>query len=287
MDSQTKINTPGNSGAMMSLNLQEQAAAKAFSKQSAVFDELYKADTVYQYKRKRVRDHIDKWLQPRSQILELNAGTGEDAIYFARKGHQIHATDISAGMQDILANKIKQHEQFNNISYEICSFTELENLREPGPYDFIFSNFAGLNCTNELEKVLDSFSFLLKPGGIVTLVLLPKFCFWEFLLLVKGKFKTAFRRFNGRKGSKAHIEGEYFKCWYYNPFFIQKHLEGSFDLLSVEGLCTLVPPSYIEGFAEKHPKIFGYLKTKEDKWKNRWPWRSIGDYYIITLKKKD
>jgi hypothetical protein len=51
-------------------------------------------------------------------------------------------------------------------------------------------------------------------------------------------------------------------------------------------LCTLVPPSYIENFAEKHPRTFAILKRKEDKWKASWPWRSLGDYYIISFSKK-
>src|SRR4029078_12530259 len=109
-----------------------------------------------------------------------------------------------------------------------------------GPYDLIFSNFAGLNCTNELGKVLASFSTLLNPGGIITLVLLPKFCLWESLLFVKGKFKTAFRRFFSSAGRKAHIEGKYFRCWYYNPSFIKRLLKKEFDAVSLEGLCTLV-----------------------------------------------
>jgi len=65
-----------------------------------------------------------------------------------------------------------------------------------------------------------------------------------------------------------------------------KYLEKEFDMLALEGLCTLVPPSYIENFAEKYPKTFNALKYKEDKWKAKWPWRSIGDYYIISFKKK-
>jgi hypothetical protein len=40
------------------------------------------------------------------------------------------------------------------------------------------------------------------------------------------------------------------------------------------------------GFAEKHPKLFSFLRAKENKWKKRWPLRLIGDYYIITLQKK-
>ena len=267
-------------------NIQEQAAATAFDKQAPVFDKLYQADTIIQYKRKRVREHIGKFLQKSSYILELNAGTGDDAIWLAAQGHRLHATDISAGMQEILLRKINEEGLQHRISAELCSFTELENLQQQGPYDHIFSNFAGLNCTGRLGKVLDSFNWLLKPGGYATLVILPKFCLWEFLLLLKGKFKTAFRRFAGKKGARAHIEGEFFRCWYYNPSCVRRHLKNSFEVVSLEGLCTIVPPSYIENFATRHPKMYQLLEKKENKWKSKWPWKTIGDYYIITLRKK-
>lgn len=264
----------------------EQAAAAAFSKQAPLFDEMYAGDLIVQYKRKRVRDQFLKYLRPESNILELNAGTGDDAIFFARQGHQVHATDISQIMQNMLREKLRVQGLEGNISYELRSFTDLQNLFNRGPYDAIFSNFAGLNCTAELPKVLESFHALLKPGGIITLVILPKFCLWELMLLFKGKFRTAFRRFSGQAGSKARVEGEFFKCWYYNPSFVKNHLGKSFERLSTEGLCTLVPPSYIEKFAERHATVYSFLKKKEEKWKSSWPWRSIGDYYIISFRKK-
>jgi len=265
--------------------INERAAAAAFNKQAALFDDLYSGDTIIQYKRKRVREHILKLIQPHSRILELNSGTGDDAIFLATRGHKIHATDISVLMQNLLAEKAKQNNVQKSISCELRSFTDLENLSDRGPYDMIFSNFAGLNCTSELDKVLLSLDSLLKPGGIVTMVILPKFCLWEFLLLFKGKFKTAFRRFSGEKGSKAHIEGEYFRCWYYNPSFIKKHLSDSFALIGVEGLCSIVPPSYLHGFAVKYPSFFRRLVEHEEKLKTRWPWKVIGDYYIISFRK--
>ncbi len=269
------------------MDITEEAASAAFSKQAAVFDKQYGDDTIIQYKRKRVRDHVEKFMVPGSSILELNSGTGEDAVYFAGKGFRVHTTDISGGMQQELIQKVRQAGMHERVTYELCSYTELENLQDPGPYDLIFSNFAGLNCTGRLGKVLDSFFYLLKPGGYATLVILPKFCLWELLLLLKGKFKTAFRRFTGRKGARAHIEGEYFRCWYYNPSFVKKHLKDNFDVVAIEGLCTLVPPSYMEHFAEKHPKLYASLVKKEERWKGSRPWRSIGDYYIITLQKKN
>lgn len=264
----------------------EQAAEQAFSRQAPVFDEQFNDNAIIRYKRKRVRDHVLSMIGTGSRILELNAGTGEDAIYFAAKGHTVHATDLSTGMQLKLAEKVEKHGLKGMITQELRSFTDLRNLYDRGPYDLIFSNFAGLNCTDRLPEVLASFHPLLKPGGHVTLVLLPEFCLWEFLLMAKGKFKTAFRRFAGKKGAKAHIEGTYFRCWYHNPSTVIRALGARYELVALEGLCTLVPPSYLEHFAERHPRLYRYLMKKEERLKGRKFWRGRGDYYIITLQKK-
>jgi hypothetical protein len=189
-------------------------------------------------------------------------------------------------MQDVLIEKVRHHYLNHYISHEVCSFTGLDQIRYKGPYDFIFSNFAGLNCTNQLKLVLEQLDTLLKPGGHATLVLLPKFCLWEFMLMFRGKFRTAFRRFSGRRGTKAKIENTNFRCWYYNPSFIRKHIKNNFRVLKLEGLCTLVPPSYISDFAEKYPKLYTNLVKKEEKVRFKWPWRVVGDYYIITLEKR-
>lgn len=263
----------------------EQAAEAAFNKQAPLFDQIYAGNTIVHYKRERVRSHVLGFLQPASEILELNAGTGEDAIFFAGLQHHVHATDISEMMQERLREKVAGSGLQHFVSTEKRSFTDLAGLENRGPYDLVFSNFAGLNCTGQLDRVLDSLAPLVKPGGLVTLVLLPKFCLWEFLLLFRGKFRTAFRRFAGKKGASAHIEGEYFRCWYYNPRFVRRQLKADFRVVGLEGLCSFVPPSYIEQFAEKRPRWFGWLKSCEEKWKSSWPWRSIGDYYLITLQK--
>jgi ubiquinone/menaquinone biosynthesis C-methylase UbiE len=277
--------------------LNETEAAKAFSKQAQGFDAYDAGNTIIQYKRKRVREHVLRYMKEGAgregaagigrSILELNAGTGRDAAYFAGEGYRVHATDIAEGMQEKLREKMQLLGLSDKVTTELCSFTALDTLRQRGPYDLIFSNFAGLNCTGELDKVLRSFDPLVKPGGQVTLVILPKFSLWEMLLLFRGKFKTAFRRLlSGAKGTKSHVEGYYFRCWYYCPSYAIRHMRASFDLLGVEGLCTIVPPSYIEHFAEKHPRAYRILRDREDRWKDSWPWRMIGDYYIISFRKK-
>jgi ubiquinone/menaquinone biosynthesis C-methylase UbiE len=263
----------------------EQTASAAFDRQSLIFDELYSTNSIIHYKRERVRGHLLKYLEPGCNILELNSGTGDDAIFLAQNGHKVHATDISAGMQSKLEEKIIRQKFNGAVSTEICSFTALNSLKKKGPYDAIFSNFAGLNCTGKLDIVFNSFDTLLKPGGIVVLVMLPRFCLWETLLFLKGKFKTAGRRFFSSKGRQANIEGISITCWYYSPRKIIRLLKDKYKLISIEGLCTIVPPSYMEAFPEKYPGLFSYLCKTENRVKSKWPWKYLGDYYIISFQK--
>jgi ubiquinone/menaquinone biosynthesis C-methylase UbiE len=266
-------------------DINEKQVEEAFTAQSAVFDKLYGNDSIIAYKRTRVRQHISSHIKPGSEILELNCGTGEDAFYFAMQGFRVHATDTSTGMLDELMKKKSARPESGSISMEQCSFTKLTHLKNKGPFDYVYSNFGGLNCTGDLNKVLTDLTPMIKPGGFLTLVIISKFCLWESLLIFKGMFRTAFRRFFSSDGRQAHVEGKNFKCWYYKPSFVVNALKSHFTTVSLEGLCTIVPPSYIEGFEKNHPLAFDYLCRQENKRKSAYPWKYIGDYFIITLQK--
>jgi hypothetical protein len=133
---------------------------------------------------------------------------------------------------------------------------------------------------------LQSFNHLLLPGGSFTLVIIPPFCLWETLLIFKGRFRTATRRFFNRNGRKAIVEGKEFTCWYYTPAYVRKHLPANFSIVSVEGLCTLVPPSYLETFPTKYPRWFRLLKRWEDRVCSWRLFRAMGDYFIVTGRKR-
>jgi ubiquinone/menaquinone biosynthesis C-methylase UbiE len=264
-------------------HINELKAAEAFSRQAPVFDQLFGRDTLIRYKRERVRNHILS-LDPGKRMLEINFGSGEDACYFASRGFSVHATDISEGMLRVLAEKAGNIH--SGISFELCSYTSLDRLMDKGPFDAVYSNFGGLNCTRDIGKVLGHFPSLIKPGGTVTLVVISPFCFWELMLVFRGRFRTALRRLFSSKGRRAFVEGKEFRCWYHWPGAIRKEMKKDFDFIGMEGLCTLVPPSYMEGFADRHPGLFRWLSRKENSLKSRWPWKAMGDYYIISFRRK-
>lgn len=261
---------------------QEINVSEAFSRQSTVFDAIDDANSIIGWMRERVRKEVLHYIKPSSSILELNCGTGIDSIFFAKRGHHVTATDNAGGMLAALDAKVDTLQLQQYITTKKCSFNNLEQIE--GQFDYVFSNFGGLNCTDKLDKVLDDITRLLKPGGYFTLVIMPKVCPWEILTLFKGYFKTAFRRF-GSKGTSAHLEGVHFQCYYYAPSFITRHLRGKFTLSSLKGLSIVVPPPYIEGFMEKRPELFRRLEKIENSiWAMR-PFNGWADHYMITMQK--
>lgn len=257
------------------------SAGKAFSKQSSSFDEIDDASVVIKWMRKLVYHHTEKWLKPESRILELNAGTGIDACHFASLGHTVLATDISADMLHKAQEKVTRKGLLQKIATQQCDYTQLDRLEYDQKFDYLFSDFGGLNCVGDFEKVGRHFRNLIKPGGYVTLVMISPFCFWETLLAFKGNFSLAFRRFK-KDGAPSQLEGVDFTTYYFWPSELQKAMGQDFKRVSLEGLAVFSPPPYLE---ERFSK--GLLKAlfSLDEKVSKWPFlRMAGDHYIATFQ---
>ena len=123
-------------------------------------------------------------------------------------GHSVFAIDNAEGMLRELERKIRSCHLENSIRFECCSFTEIQTLPE-NKFDHVFSNFGGLNCIADLRLVTDKLPRFLKPGSMVTFVIMPHICPWEMLHFLTGNSTLAFRRLS-KGGTAAHIEGHHF-----------------------------------------------------------------------------
>ena|ERR1051326_7699690 len=125
---------------------------------------------------------------------------------------------------------------------------------------------------------------LLLPGGMVTLVIMPRICLWEILLALKGNFRTAFRRFK-KNGSISHLEGEFFRTYYYSPKYIQRAFGTGFKIIALQGLGTCCPPPYLENFPKRFPNFFRRLVALDERFSSSRFFRNCADHFIITLQK--
>ncbi|MFM9840622.1 MAG: methyltransferase domain-containing protein [Cyclobacteriaceae bacterium] len=257
---------------------------RAFSKQSINYDADDKENRVLQDMRQQVYDHVSVFIKKESKILELNAGTGIDALYFVQKGHTVHATDLSDGMIAQIKNKIASHSLENKFTCQQLSYDQLNQLKG-NKFDYVFSNFGGLNCIDDLSKITTHLPDIMNQGGYVTWVIMPPICLWEFLWIFKGHGKQAFRRFL-KNGVMAHLEGEYFKTYYFSLSQIKEAFGAKFKFIKSEGLCALSPPPSKSDFPLKHPILYRSLRKLDSVVKKSFPFNRWGDHIIVTFQFK-
>ena len=253
-----------------------------FSRKAEVYDEYCENHPVIRWARDTVRQEALRHLQGDASILELNAGTGSDAAYFVQQGYRVHATDIASGMIAAIQNKINVLNMGNRFTVQKLSFTELDQA-EGVPYDLVFSNFGGLNCIPDLRVVTKSLTQLLKPGGSIVCVIMPPICPWELAQVVRGKFRLATRRLNPR-GVLANVEGARVITWYHSSKKVIEVFKPEFQLMRRQSLSLFCPPSYMDKFPHRFPRLTRFLLHLDGQLGSRAPFHHWGDFVAYTFQ---
>lgn len=255
---------------------------KAFSRQSIIYDHYDKNNPTLTWMRQQVMKHVFKYLRPNDKILELNSGTGIDAEFFANQGFTIHCTDLSDGMVDQMKKKFSSGRFSDRVTVQQCSFTELDKIGDK-KFDFIFSNFGGLNCIPDLRETTKYYPSLLNKKGRVCLVILPPICLWEIIQLFRGKFKFAFRRLK-QGGILANVEGIKFETYYFSANTVMRALGRNFKLLKLESLALFTPIPQMEKIPKKFPGLAKVLNKIDENICEMYPFNRIGDHIIVTAE---
>jgi cyclopropane fatty-acyl-phospholipid synthase-like methyltransferase len=183
----------------------------SFDKAAANYDDTFTHTEVGKMQRTLVYNELSKHLTSVKNILEINCGTGEDAIWFANQNFNITATDISTKMIEVARRKA-------SLNFQTADINLIAKVFENEKFHMMFSNFGGLNCLSksELENFFANVDSILTEKGKLALVIMPKNTLWErFYFLAKAQFKNISRR--KKKSVMAHVEGENITTYYYNP----------------------------------------------------------------------
>jgi ubiquinone/menaquinone biosynthesis C-methylase UbiE len=263
------------------LELISDSVNRAFSKQAIHYDTDDDANVILRNLRNQVYQHVDQFLNSSSRILELNAGTGIDALRFVSKGHSVHAIDIASGMIGQINTKISKNNLQNVLTCQQLSYTELDKIKLEN-FDHVFSNFGGLNCVDNLSLVTHKLENLLKPGAHVTWVIMPRICLWELLSFFKAS-RTAFRRLK-KGGTIAQLEGEYFHTYYHSLSKIKDAFGPNFSLIKVEGLAAVSPPPHRADVPLKYPRMYQHLVNLDKALRHSFPFNRWADHLIATFR---
>jgi ubiquinone/menaquinone biosynthesis C-methylase UbiE len=260
------------------------AAGTAFDRIAQDYDQVFTNTLIGRAQRDAVWKVLTRTFRANDKVLELNCGTGEDAIFLAGNGISVFALDASPQM---IARAEQRLHHNSPISPPVFCELPTERIGELHPetqFDGAFSNFSGLNCIADLRPVAASLASLVKQNGRLVLCFSTRFCLMEILYyLVHGQWRKAFRR---RKGyNEVTLDGVQFTVYYPTLRNIRQFFAPDFRLYSCTGIGVTVPPSYLEGWARQHPRLFLLLRSLEGLLAAVPILRSTGDHVLFCFEK--
>ena len=205
-------------------------------------------------RRHAVWRRLDKIFSPGQKLLELNCGTGIDAVHLAEKGIQLVACDISSRMIELARQLAASTNTSELIDFRVLPNEEIGSLKGENVFDGAFSNFCGLNCVEDLPAVVRELTRLVRPEGRVLLCMIGRFVPWEIAwFLGHGVPGKALRRL---RGNSFRPSGPGTVC-VQRPSVseIARVMSPAFRLQRWSGVGIAVPPTYTENRMQHFPRM--------------------------------
>ena len=239
-----------------------------------------------QAQRKRVWDYLKtNLLEQGNHVLELNCGTGEDAVWLAQQACSVVATDVSMNILAVAENKVKQFNLSDKIVLEKLDLKQVQENNFTEKFDLVFSNFGGFNCLSieELTKLNVWIKNRLVVRGEAILVIMPEDTLFEKLFALKH---WDFKRIKERKskaGMLVNVNGVAVQTYFYNW---QKIAEvfSNFEVIQVFPLGLM--PSYLNEFATRNKRFWAFVQYWENWLSRRKKMPNWGDHFILHLRAK-
>jgi ubiquinone/menaquinone biosynthesis C-methylase UbiE len=269
----------------VTLELQaEHAAGAAFDGIAADYDTLFTFSAIGRTQRNVVWKRAAAAFAPGDRVLELNCGTGEDALFLAGRGLDVTACDASGQMIEQAKVRKKRQAPEAAVDFHVLPTERLYELPAQPLFDGVFSNFSGLNCVADLGAVASELAIRLRPQAKLLLCLSTRFCLWEILhYAAKGDFRRALRRCSGR--SPVSLSACSFTAYYPTLRQLRTSFEPSFRLRSVTGVGIAVPPSYLEKWIGEHSRLLTAMKYFDAVACDLPGFRVIGDHMLLSMEK--
>jgi len=253
-----------------------------FDSEAREYDATFSQGVIGTRLRNAVWTRLDECFQTGDRILDLGSGTGEDAIHMAKRGIDVLALDRSTEMVAVTREKAQRAPLVGTVETRQGALEDIGCLPTYPAFDGILSNFGALNCVNDLPTFSDTLATRLRPGAKAVLCVMGPLVPWEWSwFLLRGQLRSAFRRLH-----PGGVVWRGLRIRYPSIRRLRRSFQPHFQLRRVSAIGALVPPSYVETWAQRHPRILARL----DRWERRFettpplPW--LADHYLAEFDRQ-
>ncbi len=257
---------------------------QAFDGVAGVYDRTNRENPILEAMRRRTVRALMQHVPAGGHILDLGCGPGTDAETLGRAGFRVTAIDWSPAMIEEASRRVHAAGLQRQVEVRRLGIHQLDRLL-PSAYDAAYSNFGPLNCVPSLGEASRLIAGRLRPGGVLVASVIGRVCPWELVLYAsRGNLARARVRF-ARGFVPVPLNGTVVWTRYYTPGeFVRPFADAGFDTIDLRALGLVVPPPYMQAFAERHAAWVARLARIDDRI-GRWPvLRNWGDHFLIALR---
>ena len=270
---------------------QSSAPAHPFDAAAAGYDAAFTDRQLGRWLRGIVWERMAAAFKPGDRLLELGCGTGEDAVWLARRGVRVDATDAAPAMLAATRRKADSAGVGEFVTTRLLDLSQSSAVGKVAgepleQYDGAYSNFGPLNCVEDRRALAGELARLVRPGGKLVLVVMGPLCPWEIAwFLARFKPRAATRRF--RSGQPARIgDGGTVRVWYPSPRRLAREFAPYFQVRELAGVGLLLPPSEMGRLVDRVPGFFARLARLDRRFAGTLPWRWLNDHYLMVLERR-
>lgn len=263
-------------------------AALAFDAIADGFDARFGEWLSVAAQRRAVRAALAEAFPVGSNLLEIGGGTGEDAQWLLERGRNVLLTDASPAMVRLAAAKLAAWpgaETAVAAAEDLLALADRRNHEGRARLDGAYSNFAALNCVDDLSAFAAGLARLLRPGAPALMVVFGAASPGDILVeALRGRPKAMFRRF-GRDAAPARLGGRSFTVRYHRRRDLARALGPWFRPAGAQGIGVFVPPSGAEPWISRHPGLLETLEGLDRRLAG--PLAPLGDHVLYRFIRTD
>ena len=269
---------------------QSSAPAHPFDAAAAGYDAAFTDRQLGRWVRGIVWERMAAAFKPGDRLLELGCGTGEDAVWLARRGVRVDATDAAPAMLAATRRKADSAGVGEFVTTRLLDLSQSSAVGKVAgepleQYDGAYSNFGPLNCVEDRRALAGELARLVRPGGKLVLVVMGPLCPWEVAWhLARLRPRGAIRRF--RSGQPAHVGDDVLPVWYPSPHRLAREFAPHFEVREHIGVGLLLPHSEMSGLVDRAPGLFAGLARIDRRFAGALPWRWLNDHYLMVLERR-
>jgi SAM-dependent methyltransferase len=251
----------------------------AFEGLAGDYDQAFTDTQVGRWMRDATWRRCDALFPPGARVLEINCGTGEDAVHLGHRGVRVVATDASEAMVAQARRKVAAAGVESLVDVAALSIEAVGPGL--GTFDGLLSNFGGLNCIGDLPGAARRLAGGVRPGGRALLCVMGPLVPWEWAwFAARGDLARARRRRRGGvpwRGLTIH---------YFSARDVRAAFDPGFRVTRTWALGAVMPPPFAESWVRAHPRLSRRLTHLERRLETVWPLPSLADHVVVELERR-